>query len=150
MGSYVFGRGTTDSPVEVRASWGDKATASFYVNVKENPHKTLVAVKIKNAKDDGWGCSDMTDDYSSTLTLEEGDSGKYLMACGKYHDEQNDTDEWVDINNNVAWSSSDSDVARVRTTDGNTIATSEGNATISATLAGKSGSIEVEVVAAEE
>jgi len=144
IGTFVFGRGTTSSPVEVKASWGEKATASFYVNVKENPQRTLVEVRIKNTKDYGWTCNDINDTNTDKIELTVGDNDHHLMACGLYHDEANG-DEWVDINNNVAWSSEERGIAFVKGTNGITYAIEAGSTKIHATLAKKTGSIDVEV-----
>ena len=82
--------------------------------------------------------------------MTEGEEGKYLMACGKFHDEQSDTDTWVDINNNVAWSSSNPDVARMMNMNGEVIAKTPGETTITAKLADKIGSINVIVNKSEQ
>ena len=150
-GSFVFGRGVGNG-IEIRATYrgkevpGGEASASFYVNVYEPVNRTLEAVDIKNTKDNGWGCSEFNPDSNTKLSLKVGDDGKYLQACGKFFDEKTGKYVWEDINDNVAWTSSNPGVARVQNVTGEVQAKSVGNATITVQLSGKTGDIEVEVV----
>ncbi len=144
-GSFVFGRGVGNG-IEISVSYRGEHKTSFYVNVKEDTTtKTLTEIGIKNTKDGGWGCTQNDADYGQKLTIEVGDSGKYLMACGKFEDSKNGTFKWEDINNNVIWSSSNADVARVRTTTGELQAKGAGYADITAQLAEIKGNIGVVV-----
>ena len=143
-GSFVFGRGVGDG-IEISVSYRGDNKTSFYVNVKEDTaEKTLKQVGIKNTKDDGWGCTQNDADYGKKLIVDKRDHGKYLQACGKF-EYQNGTTQWEDINNNVAWFSTNDDVARVRTTTGELQAIDRGTATISAHLAEVKGTIDVTV-----
>jgi hypothetical protein len=154
LGSFVFGRGVGEN-IEIRATYrskevpGGKAEASFYVDVTEPVNRTLLKIGIKNTKDNGWGCDNYDPKFNQELRLKKGDNGKYLMACGLFYDEESGKDVWKDINNNVAWFSSNEDIARVRTTTGELITKKAGEATISAQLAGKEGSITVIVTSDE-
>jgi len=143
-GSFVFGRGLGEG-IEISVSYRGEHKTSFFVNViQDTTTKTLQKVGIMNTQEYGWGCSQIDEDYGEKLTMLIGDEGKYLMACGqfKYTD---GTIKWEDINNNVAWLSSDSDVARVQTYSGELKALGAGNAVISAQLAGIKGLIDVTV-----
>jgi|GEM_PF-5330854 len=145
-GSFVFGRGV-GSGIEISVSYRGEYKTSFFVDVKEDTtEKTLTAIGLKNTKDLGWGCTQNDADYGTRLTAEVGDGGKYVMACGKF-EYKGGAVRWEDINNNVAWFSSDAEVARVRTATGEFKALGEGNAVISAQLAEIKGSIDVAVTA---
>jgi hypothetical protein len=143
-GSFVFGRGAGNG-IEISVSYRGEHRVSFFVNVKEDQTtKTLKEIGIVNTKDLGWGCSQDDAHYGHKLEVEQGDSGKYLQACGKFQ-YSTGVFKWEDINNNVAWFSSDLDVARVRTNTGELHAFSTGNAVISAQLAEIKGAIDVTV-----
>ena len=150
QGSFVFGRGVTDSPVEVRATYrGDEVpngsvSASFFVTVTSPINHSLIEIGIKNTEEYGWGCDDYDPAQNKEITVKVGKE-KSLMACGLYFDEKEGKEVWEDINNNVAWFSDNRDVAFVRTSNGKLVAESEGDATISAKLEGKEGSILVHV-----
>ena len=147
-GSFVFGRGTGNG-IEISVSYRGEHRTSFFVDVKEDQTtKTLREIGIVNTKDLGWGCSQDDAHYGHKLALEKGDSGKYLQACGKFQ-YSTGVFKWEDINNNVAWFSSDSDVARVWTSTGVLHAFSAGNTVISAQLAEIKGAIDVTVTESE-
>jgi ribosome biogenesis protein Nip4/uncharacterized protein YjdB len=143
-GSFVFGRGIGDG-IEISVSYRGEHKTSFFVNVYEDTtQKTLKKVGIKNTKDLGWGCSQNDADYGTDLIVDKGDDGKYLMACGQF-EYTNGTIKWEDINDNVAWFSSNNDVARMRTLTGELIAKEAGNTEISAQVAGIVGTTKVTV-----
>jgi hypothetical protein len=143
-GSFVFGRGVGNGR-EISVSYRGEHRTSFFVNVYEDTtQKTLKKIGIKNTKDLGWGCSQDDSDYGTGLIVKKGDDGKYLMACGQF-EYTNGTIKWEDINDNVIWASSNSDVARMRTTTGELIAKEVGSTEISAQLAGIVGKIKVTV-----
>jgi hypothetical protein len=144
QGSFVFGRGIGNG-IEISVTYRGDHKTSFFVNVYEDTSgRTLKKIGIKNTKDLGWGCTQSDADYGTKLTVDVGDNGKYLMACGQF-EYTNGTIKWEDINDNVAWFSTDKEVAYVRTTTGKLKAIGAGNATISAQLAEKKGQIDVEV-----
>ena len=143
-GSFVFGRGVGNE-IEISVSYRGENRTSFYVNVYEDTSgRTLKKIGIKNTKDLGWGCTQSDADYGTKLTVDVGDNGKYLMACGQF-EYTNGTIKWEDINDNVAWFSTDKDVAYVRTTTGKLKAIGVGNATISAQVAEIKGQTDVTV-----
>ncbi|WP_255322723.1 Ig-like domain-containing protein [Sulfurovum sp. NBC37-1] len=145
-GSFVFGRGVGNG-IEIKVTYSRDRdyTASFYVNVKEDTTtKTLEEIGIVNTKDQGWGCTPNDADYGKKLTVAVEEHGKWLQACGKFN-YSDGTVKWEDINNNVAWFSSDRDVARVSTYTGDLKAISVGNAVITAQLTEIKGSIDVVV-----
>ena len=143
-GSFVFGRGIGNG-IEISVSYKGKHKTSFFVNVKEDTTiKTLKEIGIKNTKKLGWGCTQDDADYGQKLLLNVGNDGKYLQACGKF-EYKDGTTEWLDINNNVAWFSTDSNVARVRTNTGELQALGSGYTDIIAQLAEIKGSINVTV-----
>jgi hypothetical protein len=142
QGSFVFGRGIGQG-IEISVSYRGDYKTSFFVNVYEDTiTKTLKKVGIKNTKDLGWGCTQNDKDYGTKLTVDVGDDGKYLQACGQF-EYSNGTIEWIDINNNVAWFSSNPDVAKLSTISGELKALSAGTAAITAQLAEVKGSTEV-------
>ena len=144
-GSFVFGRGLGEG-IEISVSYRGEHKTSFFVNVVEDTTtKTLTQIGILNTQEAGWGCTQNDADYGEKLSMLIGDEGKYLMACGKFR-YSDGTIKWEDINNNVAWFSSDSDVARVQTSTGELKALGGGNAVITAQLAEIKGAIDVEVV----
>jgi hypothetical protein len=143
-GSFVFGRGIGNG-IEISVSYRGEHKTSFFVNVYEDKtQKTLKKVGIKNTKDLGWGCSQNDADYGTGLTVDVSDDGKYLMACGQF-EYTNGTIKWEDINDNVAWFSSNNDVARMRTSTGELIAKEAGSTEISAQVAGIVGTTKVTV-----
>jgi len=143
-GSFVFGRGV-GSNIEISSTWRDgEMRASFNVDVSTAPGRELVEIGIKNTADNGWGCGNFDPTQNKQIDTNVGDRGKYLMACGKFHYDDG-TDKWEDINNNVLWTSSDRNIAFVRTINGKLISASKGSAEISANLAGKEGKILVVV-----
>ncbi len=147
-GSFIFGRGLGNG-IEISVSYRGEHKTSFFVNVYEdNTTKTLQEIGIVNTKDLGWGCSQDDAHYGQKLILEVGDDGKHLMACGKFKYTDGSM-KWEDINNNVIWSSTDPDVARVRTNTGELKALAEGTTDITAQLAEIKGSIHVRVEKAE-
>jgi hypothetical protein len=144
-GSFVFGRGLENN-IDIKATWRDgEAQEKFQVNVYEDTtEKTLQEVGILNTFAEGWGCQQDDKVYNKPATVLVGAKGKYVMACGKFH-YKDGTTKWEDINNNVAWLSTDRKVAFVRTTNGKLIAVSEGTTTISAQVAGKTGNMDLTV-----
>ena len=152
QGSFVFGRGITDGPVEVRATYrgdevpGGSTSASFYVTVTSPINNSVIQLGIKNTKANGWGCSDFGDYANSELVLNVGEDGKFLQACGLYLNESTGEEEWKDLNDNVAWFSSDPDVARVQNLTGELQAKAEGHATVTIQFEQKEASILVNVV----
>ena len=145
QGSFVFGRGVGRG-IEISVSYRGEHKTSFFVNVVEDTNtKTLQKIGIKNTQLDGWGCSQSDNDYGGKLEMNIGDEGKYLQACGKFQYGDGSV-KWEDINNNVLWSSSDAEVARVQTYTGELKALGAGNAVITAQLAEVKGSFDVTVV----
>jgi len=144
QGSFVFGRGI-GSGIEITARYmGDES--SFFVDVTAPINKDLLVIGIKNTKTDGWGCDQNDAVYNNPATFSLSDSRKkYLQACGKFH-YPDGTEQWEDINNNVAWLSTDRNIAFMRTYNGRLIVVQEGTVTISAKVAGKVGEINVTVI----
>jgi len=144
-GSFVFGRGNGQG-IEISVSYRGEHKTSFFVNVaQDTTTKTLTKVGIKNTKDKGWGCTQNDVDYGTTLTVNVDDDGKYLQACGKFSYSDGTADAWEDINDNVAWFSTDRSVSRVRTTTGELISRSVGATTITAKVADINGTTVVNV-----
>jgi len=143
-GSFVFGRGLGNG-IEISVNYRGDHRTSFYVNVKEDTtEKKLKQIGIKNTKDAAWGCTQNDSDYGQKITVKKRNHGKYVQACGKF-EYKDGTSAWEDINNNVAWFSTDNNVTRVRTTTGELRAINIGTATISAHVAQIKGAIDVEV-----
>ena len=143
-GSFVFGRGLGNG-IEISISYRGEHKTSFFVNVKQDTTtKTLKQIGIVNTKLDGWGCSQNDNYYGESLEMNIGEEGKYLQACGKFEYTTGDI-LWEDINNNVAWSSENNDIARVQTVTGNVKALGGGTTKIHAILAGINGEIGVTV-----
>ena len=141
-GSFVFGRGVGEG-IEISVSYRGEYKTSFYVNVIEDTtSKTLKEIGIINTKEQGWGCSQYDEDYGKKLNMDIGEEGKYLQACGKFQYTDGSI-QWEDINNNVAWFSSDSNIARVSTYTGEIKALGGGNAVVTAQLAEIKGSIDI-------
>ena len=147
-GSFVFGRGIGND-IAIKTTWRDgEAQEEFTVNVTTPINKNLLQLGIKNTSSiHGWGCDQNDSVYNKDSTFKVGDNNKHLMACGKFHYDANGTEVWEDVNNNVAWFSSDRNVAFVRTINGKLHLVAEGNAIISIQLAGEQADMNVTVEA---
>ena len=153
-GSFVFGRGLgQDIAIKSTIRNGDiLEQAQFKVNVYEDKtKKELKEVGILNTWQNGWGCQQDDKIYNQSANGKVGENGKHLMACGKFFYPKGVTGgvdanhKWEDINNNVAWQSSDRKVAFVRTLNGKLMMVNEGTAKISAQVAGLKGEIDLSV-----
>ncbi len=108
-GSFVFGRSLGSAVIS--ASYKGE-TVSFNVDVTKTRDSDLLELAFADGEL-GWGC---TEPHITTLPEIKVRRSHLVQACGNFIDHNTGLTQWIDVNANVLWKSSEPTVARVRQT----------------------------------